>query len=121
MTRAKAWTAMLAVVLGAAACSDLTFEGGGPVSITLTATPTTVATGADVTFTYDLKGEFLDGVTLDFGDGAADTAFAPGAQSAHGSFVHAYDAAGAFTAIGVAYDGRQGPDSATVVIQVTGG
>ena len=120
-TKAKSWIVLVALAVGATACSDLTFEGGGPVSITLTATPTTVATGTDVTFTYDIAGEFLDGVTLDYGDGAADTAYAQGAQSAHGKFVHAYDASGSFTAIGVVYDGRQGPDSATVVIQVTGG
>lgn len=111
----------LAVAVGAAACNEITFEGGGPISLTLAVDKTTAAKGQDVTFTYAATGELIEGVTLDFGDGVADTAFTLGAQSASGRFVHAYSAAGTFRAVGVAYDSRQGPDSVQVVIQVTEG
>lgn len=119
--RAKSWAAVLAVIALSAACSDVTFEGGGPVSISLTADRASAVVGQDVTFTYDVTGELLDRVTIEYGDGVADTIVTNGAQSAHGRAVHAYDTAGSFTVLGVAYDGVQGPDSATVAIQVTGG
>lgn len=119
--RTSIWAAALAAAVWAAACSSITFEGGGPVSLTLTADRTTVAKGQDVTFTYDAVGQLLEGVTLDYGDGDVDTVFTLNAQAASGRFVHAYSAAGTFTAVGVAHDSYQGPDSARVVIQVTGG
>jgi len=119
-TGAKVCAVILAAVAGSAACSDLAY-GGGPVSITLTADRTTAAVGQDVTFTYDVTGELLDGVTVEFGDGVADTMLTGGAQTARGRFIHAYGASGSFTALGVVYDNRLGRDSATVVVQVTGG
>ena len=119
-TRTRIGAAALVAALGAVACSEITFEGGGPITLTLTADRTTAAKGQDVTFTYDVTGELIEGVTLDFGDGDVDTTFTLSAQSASGRFVHAYSAAGTFTAVGVAHDSRQGPDSARVVIQVTG-
>jgi hypothetical protein len=108
-----------AALLGA--CSDTTFEGGGPVSIELSVDRTTARTGQDVTFTYDAKGTVLTGVIVEFGDGATDTMDTAGAQKAHGRFIHAYRTVGTFTAVGTAYDASQGPATDQVVVQVTGG
>ncbi len=41
----RIWAAALAAVVGAVACSDITFEGGGPITLTLTADRTTAAKG----------------------------------------------------------------------------
>jgi hypothetical protein len=118
--RATAWAA-IALAVAAAACSEVTFEGGGPVSITLNADKTTAKVGQNVLFSFDAVGSILDGVTLDYGDAVADTMYTLGSVTAHGQFLHAYTAAGTYRAIGTAWDARQGPASDTVVIQITGG
>jgi len=105
-------------VLGA--CSDTTFETGGPVSIELTADRTTARTGEDVRFTFEAEGSALSGVIIDYGDGVADTMSTHGAREARGQFVHAYVVVGTFTAVGTAIDAREGPAADGVVIQVTG-
>ena len=108
------------VVAGLAACSDITFQGGGPVTIKLTANKTTVPAGGSVTFSYEVKGTYLDGVVIDYGDGAADTAFTVGAQAASGTFGHAFELPGSYTVIGRAEDGATGTATAEVVITVGG-
>lgn len=107
-------------VAGLVACSDVTFVGGGPVTITLTANKTAVPAGGSVIFTYDVKGTYLDGVVIDYGDGVADTAFTAGSQTASGTFGHAFGLPGAYTVIGRAEDGATGTATAEVVITVGG-
>ncbi len=122
MISAKWWAAALTVALAASAgCSDVTFEGGSPVTISLSADRATASVGENVLFVYDARGSILDGVTVAYGDGVADTAYTSGALSARGEFLHAYGLSGSFTAVGVVYDAVQGSDTATVVIQVTEG
>ncbi|NJD19978.1 MAG: hypothetical protein FIA95_11950 [Gemmatimonadetes bacterium] len=113
----------LAVALAAvlAACSDVTFEGGGPLTIKLIADRTTASVGQNVTFDFDATGSILDGVVVDYGDGVADTMYTSGAMSAHGQFLHAYSAAGTYNAVATVFDAVQGQDSATVAIRITGG
>lgn len=103
-----------------AACSDITFVGGGPVTIKLTADRTAVVTGGMVTFAYDVKGTFLESVVLDYGDGAADSVFTVGSQTAAGTFSHAFALPGSFTVIGRAEDSATGTATAEVVITVGG-
>lgn len=114
------WTAILAMV-AVGACSDVTVEGGGPVSITLISDRTTATTGQNITFDFDATGTILDGVIVTYGDGLADTVYASGAMGAHGQFLHAYESAGTFAAVGTAYDAIRGQASDTVVVQITGG
>ncbi len=117
---AAVWAAVIAlVVMGA--CREVTFEGGAPVSITLTSDRTTAKIGQDIIFDFDATGSILDGVTLEYGDGVADTVYASGAMTAHGQFLYAYASAGTFTAVGTAHDARQGPAMDTVIVQITGG
>jgi len=119
-TRAAVWAAVAAVALGATACSEATFEGGAPVRIDLTADRTSAKVGQNITFTFNAYGSILDGVIVAYGDGIADTLYTAGAMSARGQFLHAYENAGTFTAVGTVWDGRQGPASDTLVIQITG-
>ncbi len=114
--------AVVATVLAAAlgACTDVTFEGGGPLTFELTADRTTARTGQDVTFSFTAKGAALDGVIVAFGDGKADTMQTANATTASGRFVHAYATVGTFTAVGSVWDAQQGPATDQVVIQITG-
>ena len=71
---AVVWTAVIAMAAGA--CSEVSFEGGGPVSITLISDRTTATTGQNIAFDVEARGSILDGVIVDFGDGVADTMYA---------------------------------------------
>lgn len=103
------------------ACSDVTFEGGGPLSITLSADQTAPTAGGTVTFSYDAVGSILVGIILDYGDGTADSVAASGAQTAVGHLAHTYEAAGTFTAEATVLDNLQGSATAQVQIQVSPG
>jgi len=111
----------LCAVLCVAACSDITFEGGGPVSIQLSADRTSVPAGGSVTFTYDVKGTYLDGIFIDYGDGGADSVFTQGSQTAMGVVSHAFALSGSYTVVGRAEDSATGTATAEVTIQVGGG
>ncbi len=111
----------LVAILGLAACSDITFQGGGPVTISLTADRTAVPAGGTVTFTYEVKGKSLEGVFVDYGDGTAeDTVITVGAQTASGRVSHAFGLPGSYTVVGRAEDAATGTATAEVVIQVGG-
>ncbi|HSW31272.1 MAG TPA: hypothetical protein VLH75_17430 [Longimicrobiales bacterium] len=117
---AVVWTAIIAVVT-AGACSEVSFEGGGPVAITLISDRTTATVGQNIAFDVEARGSILDGVIITYGDGLADTMYTAGAMSAHRRFLYAYDSAGTFAAVGTAYDAIRGQASDTVVVQITGG
>jgi len=110
----------MCAVLCVCACSSITFEGGRPVTIQLSADRTDVPGGGSVTFTYDVKGTFLSGVVIEYGDGAADTVLTQGAQSASGVVSHAFQLPGSYTVTGRAEDSSTGTATAEVVILVTG-
>jgi len=103
------------------ACSDVVFEGGGPLRITLSAEPASPRAGQEARLSYDAIGSMLVGVIVDFGDGTADTVDTFGAQTASGYFLHTYQAPGTFTVIGSVYDNLQGPASSELTLQVTAG
>lgn len=111
----------LCAVLCVAACSSVTFEGGVPISIELSADRTAVPTGTEVNFTYNVKGTYISGILIDFGDGVADTVYTQGAQTAAGVASHSYSEVGSFTVVGVADDSATGTATAEVVITVSGG
>ena len=117
---AVVWVAILAMA-AAGACSDVSFEGGGPVLVTLISDRTTATTGQNIAFDVEARGSILDGVIIDYGDGVADTMYTLGAMRASRQFLHAYESAGTFAAVGTAYDAIRGQASDTVVVQITGG
>lgn len=108
------------VVLSVAACSDLTFEGGGPVAIQLSADRTSVPAGGSVEFSYDARGTYLSSVAIEYGDGVVDSVLTLGAQSAAGVVSHTFELPGSYTVIGRAEDRATGTATAEVVIQVGG-
>jgi hypothetical protein len=112
-----------AFILGAAlaACSEVTFSGGEPVSLEIAVDKATAAIGEDVAVSVDARGTSLNGVVVEYGDGVADSLSAFGAVSAQTTFVHRYQEVGTYVVRGRAEDGPTGTarDSATVV--VTGG
>lgn len=104
-----------------AACSDITFEGGGPLTLELTADRTSANVGQQVTFDFDAVGSILVGVIVTYGDGGSDTTDTFGSQSASGSFIHAFGEAGSFRVVGTVFDNIQGQAADTVVVQVVEG
>ena len=102
------------------ACSEVTFEGGGPVSITLTADRTAAAPGDSISFSYDATGSVIVGVVLRYGDGSVDSLSTSGAQKASGRFVHAFSAAGSYTVVGTLVDNVQGTATDQVLVQIGG-
>lgn len=118
--RAVLARAVLLAVLAAAGCRDVTFEGGGPLTVTLTADKTSVAAGGAVTFTYDVVGSSLVTFTLDYGDGSSSSLNPAGAQTASGHFTHTFAAPGSYKAVATAEDNAQGTKSAEVTVEVTG-
>lgn len=114
---------LVAVLAGAilAACSDVVFEGGGPLRITVTAEPASPRAGQEARLVYDAIGSILVSVVVEYGDGTADTVDTFGAQTASGYFVHTYQEPGAFTVIGTVFDNLQGPASTQLTVQVTAG
>jgi len=110
----------LGVMLCVGACSDVTFEGGGPVTIQLSADRTSVPAGGSVTFTFEATGTYLNGVVVDYGDGVVDSVSTLGAQTAAGSVSHSFGLPGSYTVVGRAEDGVTGTATAEVVIQVGG-
>ena len=107
-----------ALVLGG--CSEITFEGGGPVTITITPDRTTVPVGGAVTFDVSAKGSILIGVVMTYGDGSSDSLEMAGAQTASGRFVHAFDTPGTYTVVGSLLDSVQGTVTAEVQVVVSG-
>lgn len=120
----KRWGGRIFVTLLAAvfpACSEVTVSGGQPVSLELAVDKAAATVGEDVSVAVAARGTSLNGVVVEYGDGAADSLAAFGAVSAQTTFVHQYAEPGTFVIRGRAEDGPTGTarDSATVVI--TGG
>jgi len=111
----------LLTVAASAACSDVTFEGGGPLTLTLTADRTSASVDQAVTFDFEVVGSVLVGVIITYGDGDSDTTDTFGAQTANGRFIHAFAEGGSFTVVGTVFDNVQGSAADTVVVQVGGG
>lgn len=117
--RALGTAAVLAVAL--VACSEITFEGGGPATLTLTSDRASVGAGDQVTFSYDARGSILIGVIVAYGDGQADSVDLAGAQSASGRVFHAYQSAGSYTVVGTLLDNLQGSTTAELTVTVSAG
>ena len=105
---------------GVAACSDITFVGGGPVTIELSVDRSSVAVGDSVTFTYEVKGTYVVGIVFEYGDGVVDSVSALGAQRASGEVSHAFGLPGSYTVKGRAEDNATGTATAQVLVEVAG-
>jgi PKD repeat protein len=108
--------AMILSVAAAACLEDVT--GTRPLTLDLDADVSTTTVGEEVTFTFAATGTRLTSVTLDFGDGGAETkAYAGGAVEVNDFAVHAYESAGTYDVVGRALD-SQGAVEDTLTITV---
>lgn len=121
MKRILRVAAPLVLAAALAACTEVTYDEDADVRVELTASPTTARTGQSITFTLEAEGSVLDYIAVQYGDGGTDTIQTSNAQTAYGTFVHAYATVGTFRAVGSVWDVRQGVATDTVVIQITGG
>lgn len=108
----------VATLLGLLACSEVTFEEGLPLSITLSADKTSAQVEEEISFTFEAQGRALVGVTLAYGDGQVDSVFAAGAQRAGALRTHAYEEPGNFVVIARAIEtfGEEATDELAVEI-----
>lgn len=118
--------AALALGTTLAACSESSTGATRPLEVVLTASAATAAVGDSIDFVLSAQGALLQGVAIEFGDGAADTTAAEGAVTARITRRHAYSAAGTYSAIGTAVDGTnlglmEIKDTLEVVITGAGG
>jgi hypothetical protein len=105
------------------ACSEISSEGGGPVSITLTADRTTAPVGGEIVFSFEAKGTSISGVIVEYGDGVADSVVAFGAVTAAGELLHTYSGPGNYQVDGRVEDAVRGVarDQLTVTITASPG
>lgn len=98
MKRAGPRTLVLLTTVGALACVEGIVSGGRPLSIELTAVPTSAAVGDSVEFAVEASGVNLIILRLAFGDGATDSLAAEGAVGATLKRKHAYAEPGPYVA-----------------------
>jgi hypothetical protein len=114
MNRLRA--AIAAVLLSGCAASSLEPL---PLSISVTATPTSAAVGDTITFVANMQGNGLIAVDGDYGDGTAPDGFdIPFGRTARNTFKHVYSTAGNFTATFTAAQTDSTAKSATVTVQI---
>jgi PKD repeat protein len=108
-------TAMILSVAVAACLDDVT--GTRPLTLDLDADVSTTTVGEEVTFTFAATGTRLTSVTLDFGDGNAETKPYTGIVEVNDFAVHTYGAADTYTVVGRAI-ASQGAIEDTLTITV---
>lgn len=89
-----------------------------PITLTLSANPTSAAVAANITFTVTAPttGTLARNVTLNFGDGSTVSL---GAITASNSVVHAYAAAGTYTVRATATDTLGGSSTVSTQVVIT--
>lgn len=108
---------LLAGLVSAASCLNESVTGVRALSFSMTADPTTVAVGEEVTFRIEGTGTNIVAAIVDFGDGTADTLTYPAAVAVVDQTLHAYDEVGAYTAVGTLV-AQNGDDSDEVAVTV---
>ena len=89
-----------------------------PFQVSISATPSTPARGASVTFVVTAQGGNLLGVEIAYGDGATETFGTSGARTATVTFHHAFLAAGAYPVEATVTDASAGVKTASVTVTV---
>ena len=113
---APAGSALLLAFAVAACWADE--ETGAPLAIELSG-PDAGQAGEEISVQYEVTGRQLVGIIFAWGDGAADSVPASGAQTASGSVRHTYTEAGGFTVTGRAEDLVEGFAEARVTIDIS--
>ena len=94
-------TLFVALLLAVSGCLDDNITGTRPLTFSFSASPTTASVGQTITFSYEGTGTFIQGVIVEYGDGAIDSVFTPGSVVEVGGVLdHKYEATGTFQALG---------------------
>jgi PKD repeat protein len=107
------------ILAGAGACETGDVAEPTPLTITLTAEPSTTVVGEDVTFRFQATGTNLTSITLDFGDGTTHAIGTSGARTASGSALHAYNEAGEYEVVATVLSGAVETATAAAAVVVT--
>jgi len=94
-------TLFVALLLAASGCLDDNITGTRPLTFSFSASPTTTSVGQTITFSYEGTGTLIQGVIVEYGDGAIDSVFTPGTVvEVAGVLDHKYETTGTFQALG---------------------
>jgi hypothetical protein len=101
-----------------AACSPISDVPDQETTITLSASPASASVGTPITFHFDAKGNSLEGVALEYGDGAEESIATYRARTASGNYNHGYTEAGEFRVLVTVLEtgGLIASDSVTVTV-----
>ena len=107
-----------ALMLIGAACSTSEITFGGDLSVTVSSNAP-VSVSDSLRLNYDVVGQSLAGMAIEWGDSQIDSVSFLGAQSAGGSEAHLYDSAGTYTVRATAVDQLQGSEAAELTVTIT--
>ena len=94
-------TLFIALLIAVSGCLDDSITGTRPLTFSFSADPTTASVGQTITFSYEGTGTFIQGVIVEYGDGAIDSVFTPGSVVEVGGVLdHEYETTGTFQALG---------------------
>jgi hypothetical protein len=109
---------LLAVVLCAGACTGISGPDDVALAVELTASAATASIGSPITFRFEARGNSLEGVALDYGDGAVDSVATYLARTAAGNYPHGYGEPGAYRVLVTVVEtgGQRARDSVFVTV-----
>jgi len=99
------------------ACSDAELTFGGPLELSVTSNSPVSVTDSLI-LEYDVTGQSLLGLAVTWGDGAVDSVFFAGAQSASGRRAHLYSTDGSYPVSASVTDGLQGTTTEDLTVTV---
>lgn len=92
---------LIALMLAGSGCLDDSITGTRPLTFSFSADPTSASVGQTIIFSYQATGTRIQGIIVEFGDGAVDSVFTPGTVVlVSGTMEHEYTTAGAFEVVG---------------------
>lgn len=94
-------TLFIALLIAISGCLDDSITGIRPLTFSFYADPITASVGQTITFSYEGTGTLIQGVIVEYGDGAIDSVFTPGSVvEVSGVLDHEYETTGTFQALG---------------------
>lgn len=100
-----------------AACSTSDITLGGPLTVIL-GSNSPVGVGDSLRLDYDVSGQSLAGMAINWGDLQIDSVGFLGAQTAGGSEYHVYDSAGTYTVQTIVFDQLQGTETTDLTVTI---
>jgi len=105
-------------ILCSVACTEISGPADQALFIEITATPASAVIGAPISFRFNARGNSLEGVALDYGDGSADSVATFLARTASGTYTHGYELAGSYRVLVTVLEtgGLTAQDSVSVTV-----